>query len=169
MKHFSEDFLSTLTQTRQEPPEGLKIGKDIACTAGKVVYRNSLFELIQYAPTTSKVKAEPVLIVPAWIMKYYVLDLSPHNSLIGHLVEQGFTVFTISWCNPTREQADLSLEDYRKDGVMAALDAISGIMPSRKVRTTGYCLGGTMLAIAASTMACDGDDRLASVTLLSAQ
>ena len=169
LKHFREDLLQALTQSRKPPPEGLRIGEDLACTPGKVVFRNALFELIQYTPATDRVKAEPVLIVPAWIMKYYVLDLSPHNSLIRYLIAQGFTVFMISWCNPNAEQADLSLEDYRKDGVLTALDAISTIVPGRKVHAAGYCLGGTILAIAAATMARDDDDRLASVTLLAAQ
>nr|MDJ0859586.1 alpha/beta fold hydrolase [Dinoroseobacter sp.] len=103
------------------------------------------------------------------IMKYYILDLSPHNSLINHLVQNGFTVFAMSWCNPTEEQAELSLEDYRRRGVMAAINTIEKIVPNAKIHANGYCLGGTMLAIAAATMARDGDGRLASITLMAAQ
>ncbi len=167
--HFARDFRKTLSQEHEPAPEGFKIGEDLACTPGEVVYRNDICELIQYSPQTDKVQAEPILIVPAWIMKYYVLDLSPHNSMVNYLVEQGFTVFMISWCNPIADQAELSLEDYRKRGVMAALDAVGAIVPDQKVHAVGYCLGGTMLAIAAATMARDGDARLASVTLMAAQ
>lgn len=167
--HFSHDLAQTLSQAHEPAPKGYEIGKDLACTPGEVVFRNDIFELIQYAPQTEEVQSEPILIIPAWIMKYYILDLSPHNSMVNYLVGQGFTVFMISWCNPTAEQADLSLEDYRRRGVMAALDAISTIVPNRKIHAAGYCLGGTMLAITAATMARDGDARLASVTLMAAQ
>ena len=167
--HLAQDFIQTATQRRDPPPEGYRLGKELACTPGKVVFRNDLFELIQYAPSTDQVHAEPILIVPAWIMKYYILDLSPENSMVKYLVDQGFTVFMISWTNPSAEQAGLSLEDYRKRGVMAALDAIAKIQPARRVHAAGYCLGGTILAIAAATMARDSDDRLASVTLMAAQ
>lgn len=167
--HFAQDIVKTVTQTHDPAPEGFRIGQDLACTPGTVVFRNELFELIQYAPQTEKVQAEPVLIVPAWIMKYYVLDLAPHDSMVRYLVAQGFTVFMISWCNPTAAQAELSLEDYRRAGVMAALDAVNRILPGCKVHAVGYCLGGTMLAIAAATMARDGDARLASITLMAAQ
>jgi polyhydroxyalkanoate synthase len=168
-QNFLEDARRAIAGQAPAGVDAYVPGVNVAVTAGEVVYRNRLIELIRYTPTTTTVRPEPVLIVPAWIMKYYIMDLSPDNSLIKYLVDHGHTVFAISWLNPTADDRDLGMDDYLRLGVMAALDTVGGLLPRRKVHAVGYCLGGTLLAIAAAAMARDADDRLASVSLFAAQ
>ncbi len=168
-EHWIEDLRRTVDPGNEGDTGSFKVGEQVAISPGKVVFRNSLIELIQYSPATPDVYAEPILIVPAWIMKYYILDLSPANSLVRYLVEQGHTVFMISWKNPDATDRELSMDDYVSLGVSDSLDVVAAVCPDRKVHTVGYCIGGTLLSITAARLASAGDQRIGSVTLLAAQ
>jgi polyhydroxyalkanoate synthase len=144
--------------------KAFRIGENIATTPGKIIYQNELMQLIQCGPSTQEVRRRPLLIVPPWINKFYVLDLQPKNSFIKWAVDQGHTLFVISWVNPDQKLAEKSFENYMLEGPLAALAAIEAATGERNVNTIGYCLGGTLLASTAAYLAAKGDDRIASAT-----
>ena len=149
---------------RMTDPDAFKMGENIATTPGKVVYQNALIQLLQYAPTTETVNKAPLLVIPPWINKYYILDLRAKNSFIRFAVEQGHTVFVLSWINPGEELANKSFEDYMEEGPLAALAQIEKATGERQVNAIGYCLGGTLLASTLAYMTAHGDDRILSAT-----
>lgn len=149
---------------RQTAPDTFEVGKNIAVSKGKVVFQNRLMQLMQYEPSTKTQFARPLLIVPPWINKYYILDLQPKNSFIKWATDQGHSVYVISWVNPYEELANASFEDYMRDGPLAALDAIKQDCGVGEVNAVGYCLGGTLLASTLAYMAAIGDDRIKSAT-----
>ncbi len=154
---------------RQSDSSMFEVGRNLAVTPGKVIYQNELMQLIQYAPSTETVLKRPLLIVPPWINKFYVLDLTPEKSFIKWCVDRGLTVFCISWVNPDERLAQKTFDDYVRRGPLEALDAIKQITGEDKVHAMGYCVGGTLLAITLAAMAARGDERIASATLFAAQ
>jgi len=146
-----------------------RVGENIATAPGKVVFRNRVFELIQYSPSTETVHETPLLIFPPWINKFYILDLQPKNSMIRWLTKQGYTVFLVSWVNPDESMQNVSFEDYMRDGVYAAVQAVQDATSAEYVNTVGYCVGGTLLAATLAHMAKTGDDRISSATFFAAQ
>lgn len=154
---------------RQSDPDTFAVGRNLALTPGKVIYQNDLMQLLQYSPTTPQVMRTPVLIVPPWINKFYVLDLNPEKSFIKWMVEQGLTVFCISWVNPDERQAQKSFEDYMREGILGATQAIEVATGESKVHAMGYCVGGTLLSVSLGYTAAMQDDRFASAALLTTQ
>ncbi len=171
MQMFAEDVEAGKGQLkiRQSDPSKFELGVNMATTPGKVVFRNDLFELIQYAPTTEMVYKRPLLIVPPWINKFYVLDLNVEKSFVRWAVAQGLTVFIMSWVNPDERQAEKSFEDYMHEGILTAVDAIRRATGEHQVSAMGYCVGGTLLSMTLAWMAAVKDDRIASATLLTTQ
>lgn len=151
-------------QIRMTDAEAFELGKNVAVTPGKVVYQNRMFQLIQYAPTTETVAKRPLLVVPPWINKFYILDLQPKNSLLKWLIAQGHTVFVVSWINPDESFRDTAFENYMQDGVITAVDVVEQITGENEINSIGYCIGGTLLASTLAYMKNKGDERVKSAT-----
>jgi polyhydroxyalkanoate synthase len=171
MTHFVEDLQQSkdLLRISQTDLSAFEIGRNLAVTQGKVVFQNELIQLIQYAPTTGEVYERPLLIVPPWINKYYILDLVPEKSFVKWAVDQGFTVFLVSWVNPDAKLAQKTFEDYMHEGVLTAVDAVIRQTGRPDINALGYCVGGTLLASTLAYMAAKGDKRISSASFLAAQ
>jgi polyhydroxyalkanoate synthase len=171
MQNFQRDLERGGGQLRitMSDPEAFELGGNIATTPGKVVFQNDLIQLIQYTPVTPDVHRMPILMIPAWINKYYILDLTAKKSFIRYAVSQGYTVFVISWVNPDERLADKTFESYLLEGVIAALDAIEAATGEHNVSAVGYCIGGTLLAVALGYLAGIGDERIRAATFFTAQ
>ncbi|UPK39998.1 class I poly(R)-hydroxyalkanoic acid synthase [Bradyrhizobium sp. 186] len=171
LKMLAEDIAAGkgMLKIRQSNPDNLVVGVNMATTPGKVIYQNEMMQLIQYSPTTEKVLRTPLLIVPPWINKFYILDLKPEKSYIKWCVDQGITVFVISWVNPDKRLGNKSWEDYMKEGVLTAMDVIERATGELKVHTAGYCVGGTMLATTLAWLAEKRRQRVSSATFFAAQ
>jgi polyhydroxyalkanoate synthase subunit PhaC len=171
MKMLAEDIEAGqgYLKLRQSDASKFAVGKNLAMTPGKVIHQNDLMQLIQYSPATESVLKRPLLIIPPWINKFYILDLNPEKSFIKWCVDQGLTVFVISWVNPDARQATKGFEEYMREGPLEALDVIKDVTGEESVHTIGYCVGGTLMAVTLSWMAAKGDTRIASATFFAAQ
>lgn len=169
--NLSEDIQASgdLLNIKQTDLSAFEVGKNLATTPGKIVYQNDIIQLIQYEPATNEVHEIPLLIVPPWINKFYILDLVPHKSFIKWTVDQGFTVFVISWVNPDEHLAAKTFEDYMQNGVLDAVSAVEKATGAHSVNALGYCVGGTLLAATLAYMAAMGDKHISAATLLTAQ
>lgn len=167
-QHVVDDFVRGNGRLNPELTDrsAFDVGRNLATTPGKVVYQNDVMQLIQYAPSTEAVRQRPILIVPSWINKFYILDLSEKNSFVRWLISEGYTVFIISWVNPDKRHADKTFGDYMKMGPLAAIEQITALTGETSVNTAGYCIGGTLLATTVAVMAARNDTRIASVTYL---
>lgn len=171
MKNLTEDLIEGKgdLRIRQTDMSAFEVGRNLALTPGKVIFETELMQLIQYEPTTPTVKKVPVLIVPPWINKFYILDLTPEKSMIKWLVDQGLTVFVMSWVNPDARLAQKGFDDYMRDGILAALDTVLKVTQEPQAHLVGYCVGGTLLAVTLAYMGATGDSRAASATFLTTQ
>lgn len=171
MKNLREDLVAGKgsLKIRQSDLSAFEVGRNLATTPGKVIYENDLMQLIQYEATTGSVKKMPLLVVPPWINKFYILDLTAEKSFIKWLVDQGISVFVISWVNPDARLAEKGFDDYMREGIMTALDKVAVATGERQAHAMGYCVGGTLLATTLAYMAATGDDRIASATFLTTQ
>ena len=171
LAHLAEDIEQSgdLLKIRQTDLDAFEVGRNLAITPGKVVFQNELFQLIQYTPTTETVYKTPLLIIPPWINKYYILDLTQSKSFIKFAVDQGFTVFVVSWVNPDHQLKDKSFEDYMTEGALAATNAVMRETGEERINVLGYCVGGTLLATTLAYLAARGEDLYRSASFLAAQ
>ena len=171
MENFTRDIERSreLLRVSQTDTEAFEVGRNLATTPGKVIFQNDLIQLVQYTPATHEVYATPILLVPPWINKFYILDLNPQKSFIRHLVAQGFSVFVVSWVNPDGRLAHKTFEDYMKEGVLTAADVVTAETGEGRINVLGYCVGGTLLAATLAYLAARGDDRFRSATFLTTQ
>lgn len=171
LRQLAEDLNASdnVLRVKQTDPDAFRVGENLAVTPGKVVFQNDIIQLIQYAPATEEVHATPLLIVPPWINKFYILDLVPQKSFIKWVVEQGFTVFVVSWVNPDRRLAARGFEDYMREGVLEAVGAVTDATGEKRINVLGYCVGGTLLGATLAFMAASGDERISAATFLTSQ